>query len=667
MKLDLRWYIIKLLNVFVIYLLTVISYAQERPNILWLTFEDTSPQFIGCYGNENADTPVMDKMAKEGVRFTSAFSTGTVCSPSRSAIITGVPTYKMGSGHHRSSFPIPDFIKGFPEFLRKAGYYTSNNYKTDYNIASMDEFISETWNESSNQAGWWNREKNQPFFSVFNIPDSHQSRTMSMSYEWYEKNVLAYLKAEENKIGYKNNELNTNKGLKVPYQKEFSGLHEKKIISDSIFSMPPIYRDSEAMRKEMARVYNSIKLTDLKMGRILQRLKDENLLQETIVFIFADHGEGMPRAKTNGIGLGYRVPFIVWFPEKYKHLSPWGTGGVVTDELIDFEDLAPTVLSISGIKIPDYMNGRAFLGRNKETTPNYTYLSSDRADNGPDMVRTITDGRFIYSRNFMPFFPEMKYINYIEIGEITQQMRRDYSAGKLNEVQRRLFLERPPEVLYDLKNDQWETENLVNKKKFQPVLEKMRTRLKTQILKERDIHFLPEYELGEISKSGTPYEFRMKEDLFQLEEILNTALLVGRNDRDIKDQLFDGMNNQNKYIRYWASLGLYSIKSNLKDSDLNSLKQYLNDSYPPVQINIASILYDENQNNEAETVLKNYIVSNNEHLALSAINYTLYMENRTAFIPSIQKVHDSEIGYKVKAAALDFLSLEDLLPKQPQN
>jgi len=142
---------------------------NQKPNIVWITIEDTSPQFLGCYGNDDANTPNIDKLAREGVKFTNAFSTGSVCSPSRTAIITGVKTYKTGTGHHRSKFSIPDFIVGFPLFMKQLGYYTTNNSKTDYNIGNEREFINLTWDESSNNAGWWNRRKGQPFFSVFNF------------------------------------------------------------------------------------------------------------------------------------------------------------------------------------------------------------------------------------------------------------------------------------------------------------------------------------------------------------------------------------------------------------------------------------------------------------------------------------------------------------------
>jgi len=334
--------------------------GQQKPNILWITIEDTSPQFIGCYGNGNERTPVIDKLAEEGVRFTNAFSTGTVCSPSRSAIITGVHTFKMGTGNHRSNYPIPDFIKGFPYYLQQQGYYVSNNSKTDYNVGNVKAFIREAWNESSKKAGWWNRQPGQPFFAVFNFMESHQSRTMTKSYDWYLENVLEQLPENER-------------------------------IAEDAFEMPPFYKDTPEMRKHFARVYNSLKLTDNRIGELLDRLDRDHLRDSTIIFFFADHGEGIPRGKTNGINLGYRVPFVVWFPEMYKHLSPWGTSGVVTDELINFKDLAPTLIELAGGEIPEHMVGCALLSENRTKADEYIELSADRSDNGPDLLRSITD------------------------------------------------------------------------------------------------------------------------------------------------------------------------------------------------------------------------------------------------------------------------------------
>ena len=157
--------------------------------------------------------------------------------------------------------------------------------------------------------------------------DSHQSRTMTFSYKNYEKLVIDKL-PETNQIG------------------------------EQDFPMPPIYRDSPEMRKQFARVYNSIALTDINIGKLLKRLEDDGLRDDTIIFCFADHGEGMPRGKTNGINYGYQIPFIAWFPEKYKHLSPIKTTGAITNEMICFEDLAPTMLAIAGVPVPKHMKGR---------------------------------------------------------------------------------------------------------------------------------------------------------------------------------------------------------------------------------------------------------------------------------------------------------------------
>lgn len=601
--------------------------AQDKPNILWITIEDTSPQFIGCYGNNDASTPVIDKLADEGIRFTNAFSTGSVCSPSRSTIITGVPTYKMGTGNHRSNYPIPDFIHGFPHYLKEQGYYTSNNFKTDYNIANEKDFIKEAWNESSDTANWSGRDSNQPFFSVFNFNESHQSRTMSMSFDWYVKNVWNHLP-----IGDR--------------------------IADDAFKMPPFYNDTPEMRKQFARVYNSIKLTDNRIGELLAKLEKDNLRENTIVFFFADHGEGMPRGKTNGINLGYRVPFVIWFPEKYKHLSPWGKAGTITDELINFEDLAPTILSLTGGEIPDYLKGRVLIGDDRSKEKDHLLLSIDRADNGPDLARTITNGRFVYSRNYLPFMPEMRYIRYIEIADITKHMRSDLKNNKLNTLQEGIFKTRPTEVLYDIENDLWETENLVNDPKYKDILDTMRNQLDTDIRKARDVHFLPEYEIGLISKSETPYEFRLDDNKYPFNTIYNAASLSGKRGEDIAKKQIKLLTSDNKIERYWAVIGLMSQDANLIKPYKKQLLKALNDSYPPIAITAAAVLYKNFENDKATKVLKQFCQSENMDLALMTINYLLYVDNKTPFIETIKKVHEApNRNYNVKAACMDFLGI----------
>ncbi len=617
-------------------LLPGIAVAQqsktETPNILWVTIEDTSPQFIGCYGNADAKTPAIDQLAKDGVRFTNAFSTGTVCSPSRSCIITGVKTYKTGTGNHRSEYPLPNSIKGFPYYLKQAGYYTSNNRKTDYNIANAGEFTKEAWDESSGNAGWWNRQPGQPFFAVFNFVDSHQSRTMTFPFSWYQEKVLDQLDEDEQ-------------------------------VGDLEFEMPPFYRDSPAMRKQVARVYNSLKLTDNKIDQLLDRLEQDHLRDSTIIFFYADHGEGIPRGKTNGINLGYRVPFVIWFPEMYKHLSPWGTGGMVSSDLVDFEDLAPTLISLAGGEIPNHLDGRILMGEHRSKPADHLVLSADRSDNGIDLVRTVTDGKYVYSRNFMPFMPEVRYIRYMEIGEIKQQMRKDLTEDKLNVLQKSLFLERPAEYLYNVEDDPWETKNLVNDPDSKEILEKMRTQLQEEILGARDVLLLPEYELALVSKTTSPYEFRLDDQNYSIFNVYEAASLSGFRSPKIAEKQVELLSDPNKLVRYWGIVGLCSQHANDLSPFKTSIEKAMDDPYPPVSVTASAIAFEEFGNSEAEEKLKRFCADENLDISLMAINYLLYATNKDPFVETIRTVHEMPgRTYNVKAACMDFLGSMGLVP-----
>ena len=617
-----------LLSCFITY--SIIASGQ-KPNILWVTIEDTSPDFIGCYGNKDARTPNIDRLAKEGVRFTSAFSTGTVCSPSRTAIITGIKTYCTGTGHHRSAFPVPEYIKGFPYYMQQAGYYTTNANKTDYNVADEKGFTKIAWNESSGKAGWWNRKPGQSFFAVVNFMASHQSNTMTNPYADYEKAVLGNLSKEE-------------------------------IIPDNGFEMPPFYHDSPGMRKEMARVYNSIALTDKRIGNLLDRLKKDGLMDSTIIIFYGDHGQGIPRGKTNGISFGFRVPFVIWFPEMYKHLSPWGTG-VITNELIDFSDLAPTMISLAKGTIPDFMTGRAFMGADRKAAPEYLVLSSDRSDNGPDLARAVTDGRYFYARNFMPYMPEARYIRYMEIGAIKQLMRSDLEKGGLNSLQKSLFDPRPPEFFFDTQTDRWETKNLADKKQYRARLERMKAVLEKEIIEKKDIMLLPEGEIDAISQYSTAYEYRLNEAAYPIRAIYKAASLAGfRNEQVLKQQI-GLLTDTNKIVRYWAIMGLRSQPTENLKRYTQPLTSLLSDPYPPVAVTAAAILYDVNKNDIAIDCLKKYILGENDYWALMGINFLLYSSDRQPFVETVQQCRVMKgRSYASKAACMDFLGSLKLVP-----
>jgi hypothetical protein len=437
-------------------------------------------------------------------------------------------------------------------------------------------------------------------------------------------------------------------------------------IGDNDFEMPPFYLDSPEMRKQFARVYNSIKLTDNKIGELLARLEKDKLKDSTIIFFYADHGEGMPRGKTNGINYGYRVPFIMWFPEIYKHLSPWKKAGVVTDELIDFTDLAPTLISLAGGEIPKHLEGRPMLGKKRSKPVEYLFLSSDRSDNGIDMVRTVTDGRFVYSRNFLPFINEARYIRYMEIGEIKQQMRKDLAENKLNPLQKSLFEPRPAEFLFDIENDLWETKNLAGDPKYRTVLEKMRNLLKEEVLRSRDVMFLPEYEIGLLSETTSAYEFRLNKAKYPLEEIYEAASIAGFRGKEVAAKQIEFLKSNNNFVRYWAILGLRSQSADDLKSFSNEIINAMEDSYPPAALTASAIAYEMFNDRAAEENLKKFCRHENAHISLMAINYLLYTKNRDPFVETIREVQKmKDRDYNVKAACMDVLGSLGLVPNNP--
>ncbi len=304
-----------------------------RPNILWITCEDMNPN-LGFLGDEYARTPNLDKLAQESVYFERAFATAPVCSPARSCLITGVYATSLGTQNLRSKFPIPSFMEGFPSYLRKEGYFCTNNVKTDYNTANEPAIIKASWDQCSASAHWRNRKPGQPFFAVFNDMTTHQSRTMVWPYERFKKEVQAELSAEER-----------HDPAEAP--------------------VPPYYPDTPIVRRTIARYYDCITVMDKHVGKLLSQLKEDGLFEDTIIFFFSDHGAGLPRHKRALYDTGLHVPLLVRFPEKWRHLAPAGPGERV-GRLVSFVDFPPTVLKLAGIKVPSYMQGIPF---KKEAVP----------------------------------------------------------------------------------------------------------------------------------------------------------------------------------------------------------------------------------------------------------------------------------------------------------
>jgi len=301
---------------------------QKRPNILWLSCEDINPN-LGCYGDKNAKTPTLDKLASEGILYKNAFTVAGVCAPNRSSIITGMyastlGTHNMrsgGEGVKRSNKPhLPEPIKCFSEYLRNAGYYCTNNYKEDYNFVTPET----AWDESSRQAHWKNRPKGKPFFAVFNYTGTHEG----------------HIRLSDEKHA------EVTKRLTLEQRQDPSKL-----------KLPPYYPDTPITRKYWARYYELITALDYWIADHLKELDDAGLAEDTIVFFWSDHGVGMPRAKRWLYDSGTHIPLIVRIPEKFRQ-NGQGQPGTVDEQLVSSVDFAPTVLNLVGLPIPDYMPGR---------------------------------------------------------------------------------------------------------------------------------------------------------------------------------------------------------------------------------------------------------------------------------------------------------------------
>jgi arylsulfatase A-like enzyme len=535
----------------------IVLCQSAKPNIVWITIEDTSPDFIGCYGNSQVKTPNIDALAKEGIKFTNAFSTNTVCSPSRHTIITGVRTAQDGCGNHRSQFKIPSFITGFPFVLKAAGYFTSNNSKTDYNIDNPKAFVKQNWTEQGGKANFNLRtNKSQPFFSVFNFNESHQSRTVGNSKAWYEKEILSKLSADE-------------------------------IIKPDELEVPPFYKNNANNRKNIARLYNCLKVTDNEVGRIIKMIKDAGEWDNTIVFFFSDHGQGMPRFKTNASRLGSQVPFIIRFPEKYKNLLPQKAGTSI-NELVTFEDLAPTTISIATQeKKPAYMTGRIFLGNQKQATDNVFWGTRDNTDEVIDLGRTIIKDDFVYTRIYQPHLPVLQQQAYYNRSDMLQEMRNDFMNNELDSLQASIFKPRSAEYLFNRKNDRWETVNLAKDKKHATVLAAMRTLNQQKIKTYADLGFLPEVVIAQINVTDTLLVWKQKN--YNINKYVEVAEMVGMGKQFITTQT-GLLNNKDSVIRYWAVIGLRNQQTiHLNKAAL--IAAYVKETSAMVKIELADLLF----------------------------------------------------------------------------
>ncbi len=522
-----------------------LAMAQQEvprlPNILWLTSEDHGPH-MGCYGDRLARTPHVDQLAEKGMRYRMAWSVVPVCAPARTAIITGVYPSASGALHMRSMVPWPEEQLLFPAYLRKAGYYTTNNSKEDYNVPKAVP----PWDKSGANAHWRNRKSGQPFFAVFNSTKSHESQIR-----------------------------------KRPHQ---------AVTNPADVRIPKYHPDTPEVRQDWAQYYDQVSAADADAGVHLQELAEAGLAEETIVFYFADHGSGMPRNKRWAGNTGLQVPFVVYFPEKYRHLAPadYRAGGV-SDRLISFVDLAPTVLSLANIQPPAYMQGHAFAGPYAAPAPQYMFGVRGRMDERPDHVRSVTDGRYVYLRNYLLHLPHGQYLEYQFQTPTTVVWKTLFDQGKLNPAQSAMWVTpREPEELYDLSSDPDEVVNLALDPAHAETIARFRKVLFDQNVRVRDVCYLPEDEMHRRSKSTTPWGLGHSPETFALEKTIEAADVAASKAAKI-EELSKFLSDPEPGVRYWGLIGLLIRQQRDEPIPLQAVLLLMKDESPSVQIVAAQL------------------------------------------------------------------------------
>ena len=565
--------------------------AAQQPNILWLSAEDISPH-LGCYGDSHAITPNLDQLAKEGVRYTHAFTTAGVCAPCRSGIITGMYQTTIGTHHMRCNAQLPEYIKPFPIYLRQAGYYCTNNSKKDYQFREPKG----TWDESGGKAHWRKRKPDQPFFAVFNFTGCHES---GIAGEAKYKSVTQNLKASQRQ-----------------------NARELKL--------PPYYPDTPIVREDWKRNYELITAMDAWAGDLIKQLKSDGLYENTIIIFWSDHGVGLPRAKRWLYDSGTRIPLIV------RH--PGGRAGV-SDRLVSSIDFGPTALKLAGLKIPKHMQGQSFIhGQARD----YVYGARDRMDERYDIIRSVRGSRFRYIRNYEPLKTYYQYMNTPEKGATMKEIRRVAAKGEMPPAAA-LFLapQKPVEELYDLEADPHEIRNLAGEKKYAKNLKKLREAHMQWVRETGDLGLLPEAEI-EIREKAAGARFNILKGKNELNAQLGNAAAMASSGVYALPSMMQSMQHPDAAVRYWAATGVGNIgpeAANARQPMVTALK----DTSPSVRIAAARALAKLGDVKSALPVLEAELQSEHQWGRLAAAIVLDEMDEQAKpAIPALKKARENQ-------------------------
>ena len=490
--------------------------VADRPNILWLTCEDNSIDWVGCYGNPHADTPNIDALAAEGFQYMHCYANAPVCAPSRSTWITGMHALSTGTFPMRSRNEIPhDRIRYYPDLLRANGYYCGNDRKTDYNIGGRPD--GECWTNQG-KVDWDALKARQPFFQVINSGKSHESQAHG-SVEGTEHD---------------------------PADTRLRNYHP----------------DLPGVRKTYAKYHDAMKRMDADIGAALKRLEEMGLAENTLVIHNSDHGGVLPRSKRYLFSSGLHCPLIIRIPEKYKHLRPASEPGTKVDRLVSFVDMPKTWLSLTGSEMPDYLQGRIFLGPDREPEQRYHFAFRGRMDERLENARAVVDKQFLYIRNYMPYVPWMQKLDYLWKMQATRSWVEHVRSGKASEVETRFFKPKGwTEELYDHVNDPDNIHNLIDNPEYARIAVQMRTQLHGWQKSVHDAGMLPESEMVKrAAENGlTVFDLVRNPDLYDLPALIEAADLALEENPDHLATLRKMLGSSDSGIRYWGMSGCFLL------------------------------------------------------------------------------------------------------------
>lgn len=563
--------------------------TSTPPNILWITSEDNSAEWLACYGNPHSQTPHLDQLAREGFQYMHTYANAPVCAPSRSTWITGMHALSTGTHHMRSTYAIPEDIPFYPEILQQQGYFTGNAEKKDYNIASPERF-KRMWNNPGS-VDWNALQQNQPFFQIININTSHESSA-------------------------------------------FHGLDTTQHDPQNT-TLPPYYPDHPTIRKNIARYHDSIRQMDQQVGNILQHIEHLNLAENTLIIYCSDHGGIMPRSKRFLFQNSLHCPLIIRIPENYKTLWPAPTPGQKIDRLVSFIDMPKTWLSLTGAPIPQQMQGRIFLGHQTEPEPTHHFAFRGRADERIENARAICNKHYLYIRNYMPQLPWMQHLEYLWRIPAMQAWQAAINTGTANELQRR-FLEPKTftEELYDMQNDPHNLHNLAHDPAHQIPLQKLRHALREQQLTHHDSGLMPESEIARLTQhhNTTIHDLIRNPQHYPLPQLLDAADLALTQQPTNLPALRQHLTHSNTGIRYWGIFGCFL------QNDITGAQLALNDPSHEIRALAAWTLIRAGKTEQGLPII-NQLIQQESYALLTLLNIVDALDNQAQpLIPTLESL-----------------------------